>query len=238
MKKAVICVLILLLGAQTWAGDMAQFVNLGFSNNGRYLMFGQYGFAQEKSETYASIFMVDVQANLFLPQGIFNQTVGNWPNPGATADGLFFTLLESASPLRRKFNINYLQKGRLLYIASSLVDGAATQANLTTADIPLSFRDFQDNKEYEVSLRSIVNGSGVQVSSSFKIMLTITDGAGRRHNYEVGHPTFIRNGVSGYSIEQVLLAPNNGLVFVVARHEYSPSGGNNIRYMVETLVTD
>ena len=48
-------------------------------------------------------------------------------------------------------------------------------------------------------------------------------------------PDFWRDGVRGYRVRQILLAPDGrSLVFAVERAEEDPAGAN-VRYMVETL---
>ena len=44
MKKSLVCVLVAALSlASVFAGDVASFVDLGFTDDGKYYVFGQYG---------------------------------------------------------------------------------------------------------------------------------------------------------------------------------------------------
>ena len=44
MKKSLVCVLVAALSlAYVFAGDVASFVDLGFTDDGKYYVFGQYG---------------------------------------------------------------------------------------------------------------------------------------------------------------------------------------------------
>ena len=48
-RLALVWVLFLLAALAASAGDVAQFVNLGFSKDARYFMFGQFGIAEKDS---------------------------------------------------------------------------------------------------------------------------------------------------------------------------------------------
>ena len=63
-------VLILLGASLLFAGDIARFVNLGFSHDNRYFMFAQYGVKEGTSFPYADLFVVDVPTNRFASQGV------------------------------------------------------------------------------------------------------------------------------------------------------------------------
>ncbi len=72
MKKSVICSLVLLLGiSASWAGDVASFVDKGFSEDGKYYVFGQYGKTDKKYQGYAEIYQVDIAANDYVENGVF-----------------------------------------------------------------------------------------------------------------------------------------------------------------------
>jgi predicted secreted protein len=54
-------------------------------------------------------------------------------------------------------------------------------------------------------------------------------------NYRVGLPDYRRKGVRRYRIHQVVISPRGGAMVVVVEKEQLDSGGDDIRYMVETL---
>ena len=68
-RLALVWVLFLLAALAASAGDVAQFVNLGFSKDARYFMFGQFGIAEKDSTPWADTFIVDVPANAFAAKG-------------------------------------------------------------------------------------------------------------------------------------------------------------------------
>ncbi len=65
MKKSVICGLVLLLGFSALsAGDVASFVDKGFSEDGKYYVFGQYGKTDKKYQGYAEIYQPKLDTKL------------------------------------------------------------------------------------------------------------------------------------------------------------------------------
>jgi predicted secreted protein len=217
--------LFLLTAGGVWAGDVAQFVNLGFSTDSRYFMFAQYGVTEKANTPYADLFVVDVPANAFAPHGVLNVTYPTSVEPGDVGDGALFNLIEDASGLKRQFRIDHLKMGRILYL---LVDGVDPNDSL-------EFRDFQTGNSYSMKLLQSVTGSGRDISSSFHIPLTVTDKAGKKVDLDVGNPSIRRSGVQGYHIKTILLAPDGkSLVFVVQRTELDTKG-SNVRYMIETI---
>ena len=203
------------LGAS--AGDIAQFVNLGFSADSKYFMFGQYGVSEKTSSPFAETFVVDVAKNAYAPRGVTKVAYTRAAEPGASGLGALLIALADALPQTRQYRIDHLLTGRMLYI---LVDGAP-------ANEVLEFRDFQTAHSYSVSL---LKGAG----SSFHITASVTDKTGAARAITAGDPSIQRQGVKSYQIKQIILAPNgNSLVFLVQKEEQDTKG-SNVRYMVET----
>ncbi|MBE3064798.1 MAG: DUF2259 domain-containing protein [Spirochaetes bacterium] len=207
--------LIAALGAS--AGDIAQFVNLGFSADSKYFMFGQYGVSEKSSSPFAEAYVVDVAKNLYASRGVRKVAYTRAAEPGANGLGALLTILGDALPQTRQYRVDHLLTGRMLYL---LVDGAP-------ANEVLEFRDFQTGRSYAVSLLR----SG---STSFRITASVTDKNGAVRAVTAGDPSIQRPGVTSYQIKQVILAPDgNSLVFVVQKEEQDTKG-SNFRYMVET----
>ena len=64
----------LLFGAVTVflsAGDVASFVDKGFTEDGKYYVFGQYGKTDKKFQGWAEIYQVDIAKNDYVDEGIF-----------------------------------------------------------------------------------------------------------------------------------------------------------------------
>ncbi len=208
-----------------WAGDVAQFVNLGFSDDSRYFMFSQYGVLENTSAPYAELYVVDVPANAFTSQGVRKVTYTKAIEPGNSGQGALFNLIGDALGLIKQFRIDHLLTGRMLYL---LVDGGkATDA--------IEFRDFITSNSYTVNLMQNVSQKGTEASSSFHIALSIKGKGDTVRTLDVGNPNLSRSGVKGYRVKMIILAPDGkSLVFVIQKEEQD-TRGSNIRYMVETV---
>ena len=207
------------------AGDVAQFVNLGFSPDSRYFMFGQYGIMEKSSAAWANSYIVDVPANAYAPKGTKQFSSSKPVEPGASAIGALLNVLADSGGQKKQYRIDHLLTGRLLYI---LVDGAQA------ADT-LEFRDFPSGRSYKVTLTQNSAAEGSGSGASFGLSITIVEKDGTARTLAAGDPHFRRAGVKAYHIKQIVLAPDgSSLVFLVQKEEQD-SHGNNIRYMIETV---
>ena len=216
---------ICLVTLSVFSGDIATFINLGFSENSNYFMFAQYGLNEATTSPYADLFIVDVQTNVFTPYGKKNLSYKQSIEPGNSGLGALFNIIEENIALKTKYKINHLSTGRILY---HLINGKKNEE-------PITFRDFITKNNYKVYLRQSAEGKGKNVESSFSIEVTITKSSGSSKNCTLGHPAFKRKGVKNYKIRQIILAPDEkSLVFLIEKEE-ADTTGVNIRYMVETV---
>ncbi len=72
MRKAVCIALFIVAAMSMYAGDIANFVNIGFSSDGSRFVFGQHGSTDGEYRAYADIYCVDVPTNRFIPGGTFS----------------------------------------------------------------------------------------------------------------------------------------------------------------------
>jgi len=224
-RLALVWAMFLLTALGAFAGDVAQFVNLGFSADAKYFVFGQYGIAEKDSVPWADTFIVDVAKNAFVPKGTVSFKGKQAVDPGETGLGALLDAVETGLPQTQKLKIDHLLTGRLLYI---LVDGA-------DAPDSIEFRDFQTSKSFKLELTQTATPKGNDISASFSIAVTVTDKEGKASSFTVGDAAFKRPGVKAYHIKQIILGPDGAsLVFVVQREEQDTKG-NNIRYMVEVV---
>ena len=208
-----------------FAGDVATFVNLGFSENSQYFMFGFHGTSVDTQKPYAELYTVDVKANAFVPNGRIQESFTENLSAGQDSSGALYTLLGKNIPLVQKYNIRHLRQGRLLYVL----------LNSDTTKEHLEFRDFNTQSLYSVRLAQRTTGTGAAVKSSFHITLTITRASGASRSYTLGRADHLREKVMGYRIRQIFLSPDEkNLVCLVERDEYSATG-KSVRYMVETV---
>ena len=225
MCRKVLIAIILLFSYVLVAGDVATYVNLGFSPNSRYFLFGQYGIDSENTKPYAAIFLVDVFRNTFVPQGVISKNYDVEVQPGQEGLGALLNTVRENNELLSKYEIDDVKIGRVLYL---LVNGDEPKSQL-------NFRDFNNERTINIQLHQQKLGGGKSVSSSFYLDLDVTSKDGRRSDYKVGLPDYKRTGVERYRIKQVCYTPDEkSMVFVIEKEEYQEDGVN-IRYMVETV---
>lgn len=227
MKKTVlICSFLLTTIGFLFAGDSARFVNLGFSGDGAYFMFAQHGFQSATGIVYSDLYIVDVKKNVFTPSGIHHGEFESIIEPGQSSDGALYTLLEKTVDQRRRYNIDYLEKGRPLYIRFPEKEKEKEETG------NLSFRDFEKSDSYEVQLVQEVEGEGDNLQSRFYIDLKIERRDGIVKTMKIGHPDYRRSGITGYQIDRILLSPDeDSLIFIISKTDKDL----NVRYMIETV---
>ncbi|RPJ06075.1 MAG: DUF2259 domain-containing protein [Spirochaetaceae bacterium] len=224
-RKAVLLATLLSFSAPILiAGDISRFMNLGFSDDSKYFMFGQYGIDASADTPYAQYFIIDVAKNSYVQGGTQSQTYTSKALPGNDGSGGLFMLLEKTYSTIQKYKINHLTTGRIVYV---LIDGEKPQSEL-------EFRDFTAGNLYSVKLSQNSTGSGTTVASSFSINVTVSGAGGTKTTYTIGRPDYTRKGIKEYRIKYVIIAPDGkSLVFVLERTEVGAKG-ESVRYMVET----
>lgn len=230
MKKSVLCGLLFLLGiSSAFAGDVATFVDKGFSEDGKYYVFGQYGKTDKSFQGWAEIYQVDIAANDWVDDGVFITKPSAVTADKAGKD--VYEALEAKSYFHFK-NIKCEQANadHILYILDDV--------NKTGTD-EIVFQDFRnseiDNPDtYHIQLVENVAGSGLNVKSSFYINLEKRDGDGNVIlRQKIGSPDIVRRGVTGYKIERIFCdKAEKSLIFIVEK-TMEDKTGTSIRYMVE-----
>jgi predicted secreted protein len=225
-RRATVLVFLLLaaLGSVS-AGDVARFVNLGFSPDSRVFMFAQHGIDQSTSQPYAEIYTVDVPANDFVSRGVQRQQYPVTISPGQDGSGALYSLLPTMRPVVEQYRVSHLRQGRLVYL---LVNGEEPRSNL-------EFRDFESGDRYQIALTQQARGSGESGSAAFYLDITVSFANGTRAEHRVGRPGFFRSGVNEYRINRVLVAPDQNSLVVVIERMADTASGTRIRYMVETV---
>ncbi|MCL2759391.1 MAG: DUF2259 domain-containing protein [Treponema sp.] len=229
LKKTIIIISILLLTCVSalWAGDSAVFVDLGFSQDGRTFMFGQYGVMSPSLRPWADLYVVDVVSNTFVPNGRVSFTQDSPIRAGQDGSGIFHRLVSNNSSLSSRHGINFQNQGLPLYISRD--------ENPPSRGERIEFRDFLSGKSYKAQLVPTINGSGQNVSSRFHINLEVTSPNGQFRTYTVGTPNFTRQRIAQYNIKRVLIDANGGSVIFVIEMMRVAENGYDIRYMVEAV---
>lgn len=226
MKK-ILCVLFIApVCWGLWAGDTASFVDLGFSPDGTAYMFAQYGIQSATLRPWADLFVVDVRRNNFVEGGRISYVHDSPVTAGSDGSGAFYRLIARNAALAERYGVNFLIQGQPLYIAMNGDSGGGES---------VEFRDFEGGSSYSASLRSLVEGSGAQLKSSFYINLERTGPEGSRKSYTVGTPQVKRPLIASYRIRKVMIAPKDGSMIFVIEMKKQEGGGVDIRYMVEAV---
>jgi predicted secreted protein len=217
----------LVCAANAFAGDVASFVDLGFSQDGRIFMFAQYGVNEGSLKPWAEMRIIDVRANDFIPNGRFSYTHPDRIAAGQDGAGALFRLIARNAQSIERYAIPFLHQGIPLYV--SLLNGH------TPGGDDIDFRDFEQEVLYTAKIVPYTEGSGETLRSSFFIELRRIDKNGVSKTYTVGTPGVKRNGVQSYSIKKALVAPNRSSMIFVIEMRVQNGSGPDIRYMVETL---
>lgn len=217
---------LLTFSAPLWAGDVATFVNLGFSPDSGYYMFGQYGVDTQTGTPYAETYVVDTRKNDFVRKGTARITYSVRPEPGQDSAAAFYALLADQGAAKLKeYKIDPLRQGRIVYL---LVNG-------DTPSDSLSFKDYKTEAQWEVTLRPAAVETNGEVTSSFGISVSITSKGGSVKRFEAGNPGIKRKGVRGYAIRRILVTPDEKTLVFIVEKRVTAKDGDSVRYMVETV---
>jgi predicted secreted protein len=221
-------IILILYASYGWAGDIASYVDLGFSPDGSIYMFAQYGVQSKTLRPWADLFVVDVQRNEFVSGGRISYTHDRPVIAGQDGAGAFYRLISRNTALADHYGVNYLIQGQPLYIS---MDGP----DITHRGETVEFRDFEVGASYKATLVPTVEGTGATLKSSFYINLERTGRDGSKRNYTVGTPQLKRSFINSYHIKKVMIAPHDGSVIFVIEMRKQSDEGADIRYMVEAL---
>jgi predicted secreted protein len=225
-----------LLAAGVYAGDVASFVDLGFSADGNTYLFGQYGVTSPALLPWADLYLVDVPANEYVKGGKFAVKDNNRINSGQNGSGALYYLLSKEAPTLSKYGYPYLKTGVPLYI---YMEEKGRAANST-----VEFRDFNRGISYTAKVNASVDSGKNGVSSSFYILMEETQKDGTKVNYRIGTPSRKREGIASYMIKKVLLTPDGlSMIFVIEMEKAALDSAKSseeakapdIRYMVEAV---
>lgn len=233
MKKIILSGLVFIFSVMCLsAGDVATFVDKGFSEDGKYYVFGQYGRTDKKYQGWAEIYQVDIQKNDFVDSGVFKM------KPTAvTADKSgeeVYEALEAKSFYHMKeLNCKKAEPDQVLYICDDI--------NKSGTD-KIVFKDFVNSEldtvnTYNIQLVPTVSGYGQNVKSSFYIMVEKKDSEGNLiSKTQVGSPNVVRKGVSNYKIERIMSDKSGKNFIFIVEKIIEDETGISIRYMVESAV--
>lgn len=231
MKKLMVCGMLGIFAAfASFAGDSAVLVDNGFSADGNYYIFGQYGKIDKKFQGWAEIYTVDVLKNDYVDNEVYRV------KPSAvTFDKTGKEVYESLAGKNylsiKKYNCAQNSPEQILYIREEEKKAGTDE---------IEFKDFissvsDDQAYYKVVLVPTVSGEGINVKSSFYIDIEKLDSKGAvLASQKIGNPGITRRGVKNYKIERIVCdKTGKKLVFIVEK-TMEDKTGINIRYMIET----
>lgn len=214
----------------SFAGDSAVLVDNGFSADGNYYIFGQYGKIDKKFQGWAEIYTVDVLKNDYVDNEVYRVKPSS-----VTFDKTGKEVYESLAGKNylsiKKYNCAQNSPEQILYIREEEKKAGTDE---------IEFKDFissvsDDQAYYKVVLVPTVSGEGINVKSSFYINLEKLDSKGAvLASQRIGNPGITRKGVKNYKIERIVCdKTGKKLVFIVEK-TMEDKTGINIRYMIET----
>ena len=114
MKKILVCAFSVFFAVcSSFAGDAASFDDIGFSEDGKYYLFGQYGKTDKTYEPWAEIYTVDVAANDFVKGEVFKSRDSSLDISGKNA---YENLKAKCNWKISKYNAKPAGVGTLLYL--------------------------------------------------------------------------------------------------------------------------
>jgi predicted secreted protein len=209
------------------AGDVASFVDLGFSENGRTYMFAQYGVNEQTLLPWAELFIVDIASNTFVPGGRLSYKHDKPVALGQDGSAALLRVVSHNNGIIRKYRSNLMRQGIPLFISLQDVRDSGGHK--------IDFRDFERGVYYNAALKTIIYGSGSDIRSSFFINLSSITGMGAQKTYIVGSPAVRRPGVTTYSIKKAIVSPDRSAMILVIEMTLLSGNGADIRYMIEAL---
>jgi predicted secreted protein len=213
--------------AALYAGDVASFVDLGFSEDGAVYMFAQYGVDEHTLNPWSELYIVDVDKNDFVKGGRLSYKHDKPVALGQDGSAALLRIISHNAGIIQKHRTTFMHQGIPLFI--SLEDVRSTKGQT------IDFRDFEKKAYYSAALNSIVYGGGADIRSSFFIILNRTDHNGVKKSYQVGNPHVKRPGVTTYSIKKAIVNPARTSMILVIEMTLLNGNGVDIRYMVEAL---
>jgi predicted secreted protein len=152
----VLCILVA-TPASLWAGDFSTLDFIGFSKDGKYLAFEEYGTADAAGYPYASVFFVDVEKNAFVSKP-FEVVI---ENESATEAAAIKRVEAQAARRMRALKIVRGNTGKLL-LAHFLTDKTYTALTGNSDDaapqkVRFELDAYPDGQEdfYELALKQI-----------------------------------------------------------------------------------
>lgn len=227
-------IVILIPLLNTYAGDVAVYSDLGFSADGNYYLFSQYGKEDKTYCPYADLFVVDIKKNDFAANGVFHTLAKN-TTPETPSRTVYNALLDKASYVIKQYSPTLPTIDQVLYIRDSDKKGGE---QIEFSDFS-NYLDSSEKHSFRVLLTSEVNGKGINALSSFFITLETLNSQGEVILKKiVGSPNIKRKSVTSYKIEKIVFHPTSRAIVFIIEKSVEDEAGVSIRYMLEASTLD
>jgi len=194
--SALLLALLFLPLQAAFAGDIAEFINYGFTPDGAVYLYGEYGVDEDTLRPWANLGIVDTARNEFLNGGRLSYRGSRKVRAGQDGREALDAVIAENAALTAAYGIGrpgFLVPGTPLYIASPDAPRLDT----------VNFRDFERETSYRAALTAARGTDASGLWSSFYISLERTGPDGFTTSRIVGSPSVRRPGVSAYTIRQV-----------------------------------
>lgn len=231
MKKYIVGLVFFIIAFVAFAGDVAAFEDIGFSEDGKTYLFAEYGITDKTFQGYAEIYAVDIAKNDFLPNGVY-KTNPTLQTTGKSGISVYEALKEKHKTWLNSFNATPASLDDILYIKPN--DSKNSTEIISVTDF---VHTSQDNPiTYNFTLVPFYEGKGTALLSSFYIVVEKVDKNGNVLDKIVaGNPDIKRKMISNYAIEKILCSPDGKSFVIIVEKRSEENGVPSIRYMVETF---
>jgi predicted secreted protein len=217
-----------------YAGDVANFVDLGFSADGRIYAFAQYCVDEDTLLPWAELCIVDVALNDFVPGGRVKYRSSRRIVAGEDGINALHELFARNKNLEGRYGVRLTARPN----ETSVPLFISRENGQAPAGETIEFRDFDEGISYRATLVPIIYGTGAALHSSFHINLIKnfeSEAATRSTALTVGSPEVKRRAITSYTIKKVLVTPDrSSLVFVIEETlRQNSNDAPDIRYMIE-----
>lgn len=228
--KLFIAMVFCVISATSWAGDAAQLRFLGFSESGKYLAFQEYGITDGEGATFVNLYLVDVENNYILDEGIETRDTS-----GQTTQQVLATNLQQAKNKLKEFGIIADNVGEKMI--SRPFSDVGTDEKKARFAIGTPLAGLQ-HRTYQLTLNEkdggVCTSAGVPISSR-KFGLTLLNEATKVSKILKKDVAFPQNDdcPTRYRIQDVYIYHEEFIAVFI--NSLSPGyEGENMRYLVVT----
>ena len=225
VKKVVVFSLIIFcIQSALFAGDRAEFINLGFPNNSTAFLYGQYGRNESGTLLYADVVYHDLVSGENSDELSLSKTFQDFQRSGNNGLSALLMNLKEYNTVYT-VDVDYTQTGTTLYFQLP---------GQTTGDT-VSFSDYQTGTVYSISfvIRPRIREPGTSAALAITLFRTLEDGTQDR--FEAG--SFIKpvEGVYDFQLKQIVVSPRQDYIVLVFQTTEYDEDTTNIRYYVDSV---